>query len=148
MADRNVRVVNCNGLKPQSEKRPKTASNLFDKNSLVEFASGVVNPSDDNDVVVFGIILEEVAATDDDYANTGSNGGKLIEILRPTDEVEIDFTGGAVVPGTAYGISSAYNVDVGDTSNKVFTVSRDLSGGATSGRCRGFFKTIAGANAL
>jgi hypothetical protein len=137
MADRNVRVVNNNGLKPQTEKRLKTASTAFDKNSLVEFASGVINPSDDNDTVVHGIILEDV-----------NNAGKLVEILRPTDEVEIDFSGGAVTVGTAYGISNAYNVDAADTSNKVFTVTKDLSGGATSGRCRGFFKTYAGANAL
>jgi hypothetical protein len=148
MADRNVRVVNNNGLKPQTEKRLKTASTAFDKNSLVEFASGVINPSDDNDTVVHGIILEDVASTDSDYATTGNNAGKLVEILRPTDEVEIDFSGGAVTVGTAYGISNAYNVDAADTSNKVFTVTKDLSGGATSGRCRGFFKTYAGANAL
>lgn len=148
MADRNVRVVKTNGRHGVCKRYLKTASNAFDKNSLVEFASGVINPSDDNDVAVFGIILEDVLATDSDYATTGSNGGKLVELLQPGDEVEIDFSGGAIVVGSSYGISSAYNVDAADAVNKVITITRDLSGGGTSGRCRGVFKTYFGANAL
>lgn len=148
MADRNVQVVRCNGSKPQCKRYLKTASTAFDKNSLVEFASGVINPSDDNDVVVLGIILEEVASTDSDYATTGSDGGKLVEVLRPGDEVEISFSGGAVTVGTAYGISNAYTIDTTDTTNKVITVTKDLSGGATSGRCRGVMKTYLGSNSL
>ena len=148
MADRNVKVVRCSGSKPQANRLLKTASTLFDKNSLVEFASGVVNPSDDNDTVVHGIILEEVAATDADYATTGANGGKLVEVLRPGDEVEIDFEGGSVTVGSSYGIKNAYTVDATDTSNKVITVLKDLSGGSTSGRLIGVLKTYLGDNSL
>lgn len=148
MSDRNVRVVNNNGRKPVCKQYLKTASTAFDKNSLVEFASGVINPSDDNDTTVFGIILEEVASTDADYATTGSNGGKLVELLQPGDEVEMDFSGGAVTAGASYGISNAYTIDASDTTNKVITVTRDLSGGATSGRCRGVMKTVYGSNNL
>lgn len=147
MADRNVTVVRSAG-KMISEKRLKTATTAFDKNSLVEFASGVINPSDDNDTTVYGVLLEPVASTDSDYGTTGSNGGKQVQILQPGDEVEIDFSGGAITVGTAYGISSAYNVDTADTTNKVFTCVADLSGGATSGRCRGVFKTVLGSNNL
>ncbi len=145
MADRKVQLVRS-ACAPLLERRLKTASTAFDKNSLVEFASGVMNPSDDNDTVVHGIILEEVASTDSDYATTGSNGGKQVQILQAGDEVEIDFSGGAITAGTAYGISNAYNVDTLDTTNKVFTCLADLSGGATSGRCRGVFKTTLGSN--
>lgn len=143
MADRNVRAVRANGKKPVCKLYPKTASTAFDKNSLVEFASGVVNPSDDNDITVFGIILEEVATTDSDYATTGSNGGKLVELLQPDTEVEIDADKTATV-GTAYGISNAYTIDVDDTTNKVFTVTAVLS----STRVRGVFKTVFGSNNL
>jgi hypothetical protein len=143
MSDRNVKVVRNNGTKPFTMRLLKTASTLFDKNSLVEFASGVINPSDDNDTVVHGIILEEVAATDSDYATTGSNGGKMVEVLRPGDEIEIDADKTATV-GASYGISDAYTIDVDDTTNKVITVTAVLS--AT--RVRGVMKTYLGSNAL
>ena len=143
MADRNVRVVKANGRKPICKLYPKTASTAFDKNSLVEFASGVINPSDDNDTSVFGVILEEVASTDSDYATTGSNGGKLVELLQPGDEIEIDADQTATV-GAAYGISDAYTIDVDDTTNKVITVTKVLS----STRVRGVPKTYFGANNL
>jgi hypothetical protein len=148
MADRNVKVVRCNTSKPILDRRLKTASQAFDKNSLVEFASGVINPSDSTDVTIYGIIQEEVATTDSDYATTGANGGKIVQVLGPGDEVEINFTGGAAVVGTAYGIDSAYNVDVTNTTQKVATVTADLAGGATSGRCRVVFKTYLGSNNL
>lgn len=143
MADRNVRLVKSNGGKPICKKYLKTASTAFDKNSLVEFASGVINPSDDNDTTVFGIILEEVASTDSDYSTTGSNGGKLVQVLHPGDEVEINADQTATV-GTAYGISDAYTIDVDDTTNKVLTVTEVLS----STRVRGVLKTYLGSNNL
>ena len=148
MADRNVVVVRSNGLKPILKRYPKTASTAFDKNSLVEFDSGVINPSDDNDTSVYGIILEEVAATDSDYATTGSNGGKLVHLLRPTDEVEINWSGTVPSVGTAYAISNAYTVDQTDTTNKVFTVTSVVTNNTTTGRVRGVFKTYSGSNNL
>jgi hypothetical protein len=145
MADRNVVVVNCNGSKPILKRYTKTASTAFDKNSLVEFASGVINPSDDNDIQVFGIILEEVATTDSDYDTTAS---KLVQLLRPTDEVEINWSGTVPSVGKAYGISSAYNVDQTDETNKVFTATKVVTNNTTSGRVRGVFKTYFGDNNL
>ena len=148
MSDRNVVVVRNNGTKPQCKRYLKTASTAFDKNSLVEFASGVMNPSDDNDTTVFGIILEEVASTDSDYATTGSNGGKLIEVLRPGDEVEIDWSGTVPTAGTSYGISTAYTVDQTDTTNKVITCTKVVTNNTTTGRMRGVMKTFLGSNNL
>lgn len=133
MSDRNVRVIRKNGKKPIVKSYPKTASTAFDKNSLVEFASGVVNPSDDNDVFVFGVILQEIASTDADYASATSL--KQVELILDGDEVEIDTTAVLTV-GVAYGISNAYTVDSTDTTNDVFVCTRVLS--AT--RAQGFFK--------
>jgi len=133
MADRNVRIVRKNGGKPVMEKFTKTASQAFDKNSLVEFASGVINPSDDNDTSVFGIILEEVATSDTDYATTAA---KLVELIMPGDEVEID-TSAAATPGVGYGISNAYTVDVTDTINDVWVCKKVIS----STRAIGVMKT-------
>lgn len=136
MADRNVRIVNKQGRKPQTISLAKTASTAFDKNSLVEFAAGYINPSDDNDTVVFGIIKEEVAATDSDYA---ANSKKTVEIIHPGDLVEITTSAAATV-GTSYGISNSYTVDVTDTSNKVFTCIKKLS----DTKAQGYFKCVAG----
>ena len=148
MADRNVVLVKANGRETTLKQYLKTASTAFDKNSLVEFASGVINPIDDNDETAFGIILQEVASTDSDYATTGSNNGKLVQVLQPGDEVEMAFTGGNVVVGVAYGVDSAYNIDFSNTTQKIATITKDLSGGASSGRCRAVLKTYLGSNNL
>jgi len=140
MADRNVRIVDKSGKKDNAIQITKTASTAFDKNSLVEFASGVVNPSDDNDVVVYGIIKEEVASTDSDYATTAK---KTVEIIEAGDLVEIDTTA-TLTPGLSYGISNAYTVDASDTTNKVFSCRKVIS--AT--RAIGTFLTYQGGNAV
>lgn len=136
MADRNVRIVDKAGKKDVANDYPKTASTTFDANSLVEFASGVINPSDDNDVVVFGIIKRGVATTDADYATTGA---RTVEVIQPGDLVEIDTTAQATV-GVSYGISNAYTVDVSDTTNKVFNCKKVIS----STRAQGTFITYSG----
>lgn len=141
MADRNVRVIDCCGKKPHIENLPKTATTAFDKNSLVEYASGVINPSDDNDINVKGVILEEVVSSDSDYSTAGAR--KLVQVLDGGEEVEMNYTGGAVVPGVSYGIVNAYTVDVADTGNKVVTAVRSISG-TTSGRAVFTFKTYSG----
>lgn len=140
MADRGVRIVNKNGKKPVLKSITKTASTAFDKNSLVEFASGVINPSDDNDTIVHGIILQEVAATDSDYATTGA---KQVEVIEAGDEVEITTTA-ELTPGTSYGISNAYTIDQSDTTNDVFTCTKVIS----STKAIGYFKSIAGGNTV
>lgn len=136
MADRNVRIVDDGGAKPLVIDLPKVASTAFDKNSLVEFASGTLSPSDDNDTQVLGIIKEEVAATDSDYASATK---KQVQIIRPGDLVEITTTATLTV-GTSYGISNAYTVDATDTTNDVFTPIRVIS----STRAQGFMKCLAG----
>ena len=135
MADRNVRIVRKAGKKPFVMKFPKVASTAFDKNSLVELGS-TINPSDDNDTIVFGIILEEVASTDSDYAATSE---KDVEVIQPGDLVEIATTDTLTV-GTSYGISNAYTVDQSDTTNDVFTCLKVIS----STRAIGIMKNLVG----
>jgi len=141
MADRNVRVVRNNGKHANVKSKAKTASATFDKNSLVEFTSGLLGAADDNEVIVYGIILEEVAATDSDYATAGAK--KSVEVINAGDEVEIDTTAELTV-GTSYGISNAYTVDQSDTTNDVFTCTQVVS----STRAIGYFKTVSGGNTV
>jgi hypothetical protein len=135
MADRNVKIIKASGHKPVVWSMPKVASTAFDKNSLVELGS-TINPSDDNDTIVFGVILEEVASTDTDYASTTE---KLVEVIYPGDLVEMA-TNGTLTVGTSYGISNAYTVDSSDTSNDVFTCIKSLS----STRAQGIMKNLVG----
>jgi ribosomal protein L15 len=133
MADVNVRIVKNNGKKPIIKSFPKTASTALSKNSLVEITSGKLAACDDNETTVLGILLEEVAATDDDYASTTK---KQVEIIQSGDEVEMDTTAELTV-GAAYGISNAYTVDQSDTTNKVFLCTAVIS----STRARGIMET-------
>lgn len=135
MADRNVKIIKASGHKPVVWSMPKVASTAFDKNSLVELGA-TINPSDDNDTIVFGVILQEVASTDSDYANTSE---KLVEVIYPGDLVEITTSAQATV-GTSYGISNAYTVDVTDTTNDVWTCIKVLS----STRAQGIMKNLVG----
>lgn len=148
MADRNVRVIKANGAKSVCKLYPKTASQAFDKNSLVDFASGVIDPSVATDVTVFGVLLEEVATTDADYATTGSDGGKLVELIQPGDEVEIDWAGTVPTVGLSYGLTNAYCVDQTDTTNKVITCTKVITNNTTTGRMRGVIKSYFGSNNL
>lgn len=137
MANRNVRIVNRSGKKPVVKHHPKTASTAYDSNILVKLASGVITTSADNETVVYGVLKVGAASTDDDYATAGAKRG--VELIQPGDEIEIDTTATLTV-GTSYGISNAYTVDQGDTSNDVFT----CTGVISSTRARGFFKGLAG----
>jgi len=124
MADRNVILRDKVGSHPHHEDQPKTASQTYDKNSLVAFASGKVHPAADNATVVYGIMKAEVAATDSDYATASL---KTVEVLHPGDKVEMDISGGTPVVGASYGISNAYTIDVTDTTNKVATCKKVIS---------------------
>jgi len=146
MTDRNVVLVKSVGRKPTTRQIAKTASTDFDKNSLVEFASGVMNPADDNDTTVLGIILQEIASTDSDY--TSATALKDCQILQPGDEVEINWSGTVPTVGTSYGISNAYTVDQTDTTNKVITCTAVTVNNTTTGRMRGVMKTYLGSNNL
>ena len=136
-ANRKVQVVRANGHESVVKAYAKTGSTAMDGHSLVEWTSGLINPADDNDVVVVGVLLEEVATTDADY--TSSTATKLVELIQPGDEVEMDTTA-AVTVGTSYGISNAYTVDASDTTNDVFLATQVIS----STRARGFLRTVAG----
>lgn len=135
-ANRNVKVIGVGGKESIVKAYKKTASTAFDGQSLVEWTSGLLTPADDNDTTVLGVILQEVATTDSDYA---SETTKLVQLIQPGDIVEITTSTTATV-GVSYGISNAYTVDVSDTTNDVFTVTEVLS--AT--RARGFFRSVAG----
>jgi len=140
MSDRNVRIVRQNGKKPIVKSQPKTASTALDKNSLVELTSGTLGAADDNDTIIYGILLQEVASTDSDYATTSK---KQVELVQAGDEVEIDTTAELTV-GVSYGISNAYTVDATDTTNDVFTCTQVIS----STRAIGYFKSVAGGNTV
>lgn len=144
MADRNVIVRDCKGRKPVIDFIAKTASTLFDKNSLVEYVSGVINPSDSTDVVVLGIILQEVTAADSDYATSGAQ--KQVQILQGGEEVEIAYTGSAPTPGVSYGIGTAYSVDQTNTTQKVCTCVRVTD--TTAKRAIFTFLTYSGGTAI
>jgi len=129
MANRDVKVVKRLRNRPFLMQLPKTASTAFDKNSLVELTSGTLGASDDNDTSVLGILLEEVAATDTDYASATN---KDVEVLISGDLIEIDYTGSAPTVGVTYGISNAYTLDQGDTTNDCLFV---LSVNTATTRC-------------
>lgn len=139
MADRNVRVVKCNGHKPIIKSYAKTASTALDKNSLVEFTSGQLAACDDNETTILGIILEEVATTDADYASATK---KQVQLILPGDEIEITTTDTLTV-GLAYGISNAYTVDQSDTTNKVFVCTEVISSTKARGTVESYFSSPA-----
>lgn len=140
MANRNVRLVKSNGKKPVIKHFAKTASTALDENSLVDIASGYVAAGADNDTNMLGILRQEVAATDSDYASATK---KPVQLIYPGDEIEID-TSAALTVGVSYGIKNAYEVDQADTTNDIFTCTVVLS----STRARGYLKTYQGGNTV
>jgi hypothetical protein len=134
MADRNVKIINASGKAPFILPMAKVTTTAFDKNSLVELGA-TINPSDDNDTNVFGIIKEEVSTTDTDYSTAGAT--KNVEIIQAGDLVEIDSTA-ALTIGTSYGISNAYTVDATDITNDIFTPIKQI----TTTRYQGFMKAL------
>ena len=116
---------------------PVHTSTAFDKDSLVEIASALVDPADDNDTALAGVIDKAIASTDSDYA-TSRSVGILVPMERHT-VWEID-TGGSFAAGTdeglEFGISDSGTLDHSDTTNKVFLVTQVLS--AT--KVRGYLK--------
>lgn len=139
MADKNVKIVRKNG-KPTTVSQPKTASEAFDKNSLVKLSSGKLTSSADGDTIVYGIIKEEVSSSDSDYAD---NTKKQVALIEPGDEIEID-TSAELTVGTSYGISGPATVDQSDTSNKVFTCTQVIN----SSRAIGYFNSYTGGNTV
>ncbi len=116
---------------------PVHTSTAFTKDTIVEIASALVDPADDNDTDLAGVIDKAIAATDSDYATVRSVG--IIVPVEKLTEWEID-TGGSFAAGTdeglEFGISAAGTLDHADILNKVFLVTQVIS--AT--KVRGFLK--------
>lgn len=116
---------------------PVHTSTAFTKDTIVEIASALVDPADDNDTALAGVIPSAIASTDANYA-TARKVGILVPVERHV-VWEID-TGGSFAAGTdeggEFGISDAGTLDHSDTTNKVFLVTQVVS--AT--KVRGYLK--------
>lgn len=107
---------------------PVHTSTAFTKDTIVEIASGLVDPADDNDTALAGVIRKTIASTDADYATA-----RKVPVMVPVEKhviFEID-TGGSFAAGTdeglEFGISDAGTLDHSDTTNKVFLVTKVIS---------------------
>lgn len=122
--------------KTKTEWLPVAVSQAFTKNTIVEFGSGTVNPADDNDTDLAGVIIKAIASTDSDYATA-----RKVPVLVPVERHviwEADGTGtfAATDVGSEFGISDSGTVDKSDTTNKVFKVTEFLS----ASKVRGYLK--------
>lgn len=114
-----------------------TPSQAFTKDTLVEITSGLVAPADDNDTALAGVIDFTIASTDDNYADS-----RKVGIVVPVERHviwEIDTSDTAVEAthqGNEYGISAAGELDLDDTTNKVFLVTEVVS----TSKVRGYLK--------
>jgi len=107
---------------------PVLVSTAFTKDTIVEQTSGYINPADDNDTVLAGVIRKAIASTDVDYATA-----RRVPVTVPMEKSviwEIDaintFTVGTD-EGLEFGISDAGTLDHSDTTNKVFFVTKVVS---------------------
>lgn len=113
-----------------------TVSTALSKNSLVEWTSGFIAAADDNDTDIAGVLLKEIASTDDDYATA-----RKVPILVPVERHVVweadtaDTFVAATHRGVECGIVDASNVDLDDTTNDVFKV---ISGSGS--KVRGYLK--------
>ena len=107
---------------------PRTASTTFTKNSLVYWVSGLVAPADSTSGDHIGIVLEDVASTDSDFATSAV----LIPVECPADkqcEFEATVTGTLVTTsvGVTYDLSTALVVNQGATSKNVVTCTKFIT---------------------
>ena len=112
---------------------PRTASVTFTKGDLVMFTSGLVATATAQSTKHLGIILEDVASTDSDFATSAVK--VQVEIpLEPSCEFEADVTGTLVTTslGVQYDLSTAGLVNQGGTTYKVVTCKGFIS--STKGR--------------
>lgn len=112
---------------------PVAASQALVDGTLVELGSGTLNPSDDNDTQIEGIVRQTVASTDPDYASA-----KLVPVEVPVERhviVRHEGTSSFVSTdiGGEFGISDQSTVDHSDTTNKVFKVVRVISASIIEG---------------
>lgn len=117
-----------------------TVSTAFTKNTLVEWTSGYIAVADDNDTDVAGVILKTIASTDDDYATE-----RKVPVLVPIEKHVVweadtaDTFVQASHAGVEVGIVDAANLDLDDTTNKVFKI---ISGNGT--KIKGYLKVNLG----
>lgn len=116
---------------------PVHTSTAFTKDTLVEITSAKVDPADDNDTALAGVIIKDIASTDSDYATARKVGVRVPTERHVVWEIA---TGGSFAAGTdeglEFGISDSGTLDHSDTTNKVFLVTEVLS--AT--KVRGYLK--------
>lgn len=103
---------------------PVTTSQVFTKDSIVEFTSGLLAPADAGEAAIdlVGIIRKTIAATDSDYATS-----RLVPIEVPVEkhvEYIADFNSGLLSTdlGTEYDLADAVTVDHAATTDKCFKV--------------------------
>lgn len=116
-----------------------TPSQAFAKDSLVDWASGLIAPAADNDTALAGVIDHAIASGDDNYADTRKE--RIIVPVEKNVIWEIDVESGdtavaATHQGNEYGISAAGTLDLDDTTNKVFYVTEVVS----ASKVRGYLK--------
>jgi len=108
---------------------PKKASQAFSNGDLVYAdGSGAIQPADATSGDHLGIILKDIAATDDDYTSNTE-----VPVMVPTEEtlflVDVD-SGTALTTamvGSRYDLADANSLDVGSTSKKVVTIVKYIS---------------------
>lgn len=114
--------VKVNGDTKQVEL-PVTPSTDFTKDTPVKFSSGKLVPAADNDTDIVGVIIVGISSSDDDYANDRKE-----PVLVPTERHVLweadtaDTYSAGSHRGTEVGIADDENVDLDDTTNKVFRV--------------------------
>jgi len=113
-----------------------TVSTALSKDSLVEWTSGYIAAADDNDTDVAGVLIKAITSSDSDYATA-----RKVPVLVPVERHvvwEADTADTYVLAthqGVECGIVDATNLDLDDTTNKVF---RPISGSGT--KIRGYLK--------
>jgi len=109
---------------------PRTASVVFTKGDLVMFTSGLIATATTQSTKHVGIILQDVASTDADYATAAVK--VPVEVpLEPNCEMEADVDTGTLVTtslGVAYDLASASGVDQSGTTYQVVTCTKFISG--------------------
>ena len=114
-----------------------TPSLALTRDTLVEITSGLVAAADDNDVALAGVLQHTIATGDADYADS-----RKVPIAVPVERHviwEIDTADTAVEAthqGGEYGIVDSGNLDLDDTTNKVFLVTEVVS----TSKVRGYLK--------
>ena len=104
---------------------PKTASTALSGNTLTLLTSGQLVAATNTTLVFGGILCADIAATDDDYADTTQ---KLLITLQPDAEYLMLCTGATAAAtthvGNAYDLSDSATLDLGNTSYKQFVVTK------------------------